>query len=123
MAATRKPKPAGSEASKLNGNGSAALTRLVWWAIGIGAIVVVGGGSFFATAYLMEMNDRVKANTAGRELRNERVNILEGRVATLENTAASSLGAIQRSLDKMETWQEQVRQDIAELKAAAKAKP
>lgn len=103
-----------------NDNGNTGLTRLVWWAIGIGAIVVVGGGSFFATAYLMEMNDRVKANTAGHDLCNEQVNILEGRVSTLENTASASLAAITRSLEKMETWQEQVRQDIADLKAASK---
>jgi hypothetical protein len=62
-------------------------------------------------------------NTAGRELRNERINVLEGRVATLENTGAASLAAIKESLTKMENWQDQVRQDIADLKAALRVKP
>jgi hypothetical protein len=121
MAATRKSKPASVEARKLvNGNGSVALTRLVWWAIGIGAFIIVGAGAFFATATLQGMDTRIAANTAGRELRNERVNILEGRISTLENTSAASLQAIKDSLAKMEAWQDQVRQDIADLKAASK---
>ena len=114
---------AGSETKKLNGNGSAALTRLVWWAIGIGAVVFIGGGSFFATGYLGAMNDRINELTAAKAERTERMSVLEGRIATLENTAASSLNQITKSLDKMELWQGQVIQDIAELKAALKVKP
>jgi hypothetical protein len=112
------------ETKKLaNGNGSAALTRLVWWAIGIGAVVVIGAGSFFAVSYLGSLNEQIKSLNATKDERGERISIIEGRIATLENTASSSLSQITRSLDKMELWQEQVRQDIAELKAAAKIKP
>ena len=124
MAATRKPKPAGVEARTLvNRNGTAALTRLVWWAIGIGAVIVVGAGAFFATATLQGMESRISANTTAREIRSERVNILEGRVSAIENTSSQSLAEIRRSLEKMETWQEQVRQDLAELKATSNVKP
>jgi hypothetical protein len=47
----------GSEAKKLNGtNGSVASTR---WILGVGTIVIVGGGSFFATSYLQDIKDRL----------------------------------------------------------------
>src|SRR3989337_608193 len=87
-----------------NGNGSVALTRLVWWAIGIGAVIVIGGGAFFAPKYLGGMDERITANTTGREQRTAWINTLEGRIAALENTGAASLAAIKDSLAKMETW-------------------
>jgi K+-transporting ATPase A subunit len=107
----------GSNKKMTNGNGTVALTRLVWWAIGIGAAVVVGAGAFFSTSYLGNMQAQITAGDVSRELRMERVNTLEGRISTLENTSAASLQAIKESLAKMEVWQEQVRNDIAELKA------
>jgi len=102
-----------------NDNGSVALTRLVWWAIGIGAIVVVGAGAFFAAMTIQGMKDDINGLSASKELHSERMSLLEGRISTLENTSSASVQAIKESLAKMETWQDQVRQDIADLKARA----
>jgi hypothetical protein len=106
-----------------NGNGARSLTRLVWWAVGIGASLTIAAGGFFATSYMRGLERQINDHDAVMQVRSERINLLEGRIQTLENTSAASLGAITRSLDKMETWQTTVQQDIADIKAAMKVKP
>jgi hypothetical protein len=78
MAATLEIRPAGSEAKKLNGtNGSVASTR---WILGVGTIVIVGGGSFFATSYLQDIKDRLIKIEAKQDRMQE--DIAELRAAT-----------------------------------------
>lgn len=82
MATTLETTLAGSGVKKLgNGNGNVVLTRTLSWLLGV---LVVGGGSFFATSYLQDIKDR---------------------------------------LIKIEAKQDKMQEDIAELKASAKAKP
>jgi hypothetical protein len=108
------------EARKLEKNGTAALTRLVWWAVGIGAVLVVGGGSFFATTLISGMRDDITSLSAVKDLRTERMALLEGRIATLEQTGSTALTSIDRRLQNIERWQEEMRDTIAELKASRK---
>jgi hypothetical protein len=103
----------------INGNGQAATSKLVWWIIGVGGTLVLGGGAFFATSWLTDLKAQVVSNAQGRELRNERISAIEGRVNLLEQTGLQSLAAIKDSLAKMERWQEDVRKDIADLKLAS----
>ena len=122
MADRRTVKVASSRTAKLQ-NGTAALSRLVWWAIGIGATLFIGGAAFFATAYLQSFDQRLSANAMSVDSRNEKLRDVETRVTALETMATSSLQEIKGSLGKMETWQIQVIQDLADLKAAVKTRP
>jgi len=106
-----------------NRNGSAMLTKVVWSAIGVVAFLILGGAGFFATNSWADLKGAVAQNTQGRELRSERIALLEGRMSSLESANSTTLTDLKKSFEKLEDWKEQVRNDLAELKAAAKVRP
>jgi hypothetical protein len=103
------------------GSGTVTLNRIVWASISVVSIIILGGAGFFATNSWSDLKDGVAQNTQGRELRNERVALLEGRMAAIEGSNSMALQSLKTSVDRIESWQNEVRQDIADIKAALKS--
>ena len=96
------------------------LTKILFAAIGFVSLCGMSLTAFLGSSAWSDLKKEVTVNTQGRELRTERIALLEGRMATIEQANNIGIRDLKSSFERMQLWQDQVREDLASLKAALK---
>lgn len=100
-----------------NGNGNAMLKWVVGILVGVSTSVTLGVTGFLAVQWAEGVNDEIGIHREVLATRGERIAILESRTLAMDQTTASGLASIDRRLQNIERWQEEMRDVIADLKA------
>jgi hypothetical protein len=85
--------------------------------VGISTSATLGVTGFLAVQWADRVNDEIGVHREVLAARGERIATLEGRTLALDQTATSGLASIDRRLQNIERWQEEMRDVIADLKA------